>query len=317
MKAAKLVLVAVSLLLFAGTLSSDWAEAQGRRQREAEREVEAGGWQVAYGNELTETDAEQGEVAPGVSIFAGRGTREMGVLHNWADALVRQAVGLLPPAATRDFEQEEQFQAMRFTVRTVRELLRDRRSGVKQMELNPVELKVGVLEYRGSRRDREWGSERGRRSDILFVPYVGMRAKVDKEDWRSNRDELREQREPNAAYAPPVVDSPHQYQNVPMGLSSAEVMNELSLNNTARKINDKRWEWTAYIDGPTSYLRRISSVTYYLHPSFNPSTQQGDRTRPGHPLTANGWGVFVLKAEVVLDDGTRRIYQHQLRLGQL
>ena len=90
-------------------------------------------------------------------------------------------------------------------------------------------------------------------------------------------------------------------------------MNAFSLKNTSRSIGGGRWQWTAYIDGPKHFLRRISAVTYYLHPTFKRSTQLGDSSKLGHPLTATGWGVFTLRAEVALDDGTRRIYEHTLR----
>jgi hypothetical protein len=128
------------------------------------------------------------------------------------------------------------------------------------------------------------------------------------------------QRDSGQEYPPPVMqspqqlmpDSPEQSRLLPPP-SSAAVLNALSLTNTARPLSGGRWEWTARIDGPAPYLRRIRSVTYLLHPTFKPSVQQGDSSQPGHPLTAIGWGVFELTADVVLNDGTRRAYRHMLR----
>lgn len=304
MNVAKRFFMAVSLLLLVvGLADADWAAAEGGR-RSAEREAEAGGWQVAYGNQLTERDVAQGEVQPGVSIFSARGTREMGVLHEWANALVQQA-------AVGQLEQEERFQAMRFTVRTIRELIRNRQPGAQQMELNTVEIKAGLLQYHD--RDRSgWGHNRGERSaEMVFVPYVGMRAKAGSSPWSGNNGPTQQ------AYQPQVAQNQNPYQQDPPsgwhGASSAEIMNAFSLKNTSRNVGGGRWQWTAYIDGPSQYLDRIRSVSYYLHPSFKPSVQQGDSARPGHPLTATGWGVFVIRAEVSLDDGTRRIYEHMLR----
>jgi hypothetical protein len=302
MNMSKVLVAALSLLLFAvGT-----GAAQGGR-RSAEREAEAGGWQVAYGNELTEGEIERGEVQPGVSVFAARGTSEMMRLHDWANMLIQQAANR---AAVSSLDQSGQFQVMRFTVRTVRELIRSRRSGAEEMELNSVEIKVGLLEYRDHDRS-SWGRDQGRRSDAVFLPYVGMRAKQGRSAWGGGQDYRPEQ----APISPPVFQSPQQYDPAPSwrGQNSAEIMKAFSLKNTSRSLGGGRWRWTAYIDGPADLLRRITTVTYYLHPSFNPSTQLGDSTRPGHPLTATGWGVFQLRAEVVLDDGTRRIYEHTLR----
>jgi hypothetical protein len=294
MQAAKVLLMAASLLLLiVGTAAADWSSGDHGSRQAAEREVEAGGWQVAYGNRLTQGDVERGEVQPGVSIFAARGTREMGVLHEWANALVQQAANL---ATIRNLGQEDQFQAMRFTVRTVRELIRSRQPGSQQTDLSSVAIKAGLLEY----RDRH-----ERRSEVFFVPYVGMKAKLGGSvPWSTGPVQ-----EPYNPYSPPVIQSPHQHG----GPSSAEIMNAFALKNISRSIGGGSWQWVAYIDGPADFLRRISSVTYYLHPSFKPSIQYGDRSKPGHPLAATGWGVFNLKAEVALDDGTRRTYEHTLR----
>ncbi|MCI5143977.1 MAG: hypothetical protein D3923_00280 [Candidatus Electrothrix sp. AR3] len=56
-------------------------------------------------------------------------------------------------------------------------------------------------------------------------------------------------------------------------------------------------------------------MTYFLHPSFKPNIYQGNASLPGHPFTATGWGVFELKAEVVLHDGSRRTYRHMLHFN--
>ena len=119
MKMWQTVAMVLALLVAAGA-----AQAQDGR-RNAEQQAEAGGWQVAYGNELTERDMERGEVQRGVSIFSARGTAEMGRLHDWADALLGEAASR---ARISNFDQKDRFQAMRFTVRTVRELIRNRRS---------------------------------------------------------------------------------------------------------------------------------------------------------------------------------------------
>lgn len=299
MQQAKLMIAALALLLLFGAAAQD-ALAQ-RGGRDARQEAEAGGWQAAYSGELTEQEARRGFVEPGLSIFAQRGTRDMMALHDWADELVRQAAAGLRPAAARNFSSEERLQARRFTVRTVRELLRGQQAGSKQQELLTAEVKAGLLEYKD--RSRGWIS--------IFVPYVALREK----GFRDSRQDSRWQ-QPEPQLPPPVMqflpDGPEQSrQAVPP--SSSDALNALSLTNTARPLNSSQWEWTARIDGPASYLRRIRSVTYHLHQTFSPSVRQGDAFRPGHPLTATGWGVFELRAEVVLNDGARRSYRHMLR----
>ncbi|WP_420208570.1 pYEATS domain-containing protein [Candidatus Electronema sp. JC] len=289
MKRTHWMLAAVSLLLFFGLAAADWAAAQGRWRQEAERDVEEEGWRAAHSAELTEQEAGRGEVAPGISIFAGRGTMEMMRLHDWANALIQQAA---EAAGSSRFSQEEQFQTMRFTVRTVRELLRGPRSGSGTLDLNGLKFKAGVLERRG-------------RFGRLFVPYVALRSAAAQKDWR-RQDSVPWQQAPPSSAAP-------QQQEQFFPDASADPLNAFRLTNTARQISGDRWEWTAFIDGPAPFLRRISSVTYHLHSTFNPSRRQGDSSRLGHPLTAVGWGVFLLRADVTLDDGTRRSYEHTLQ----
>lgn len=273
---------AVLLLLCAvvGMTSADWATAQSSWRQEAERDVAEDGWRAAYSAGLTEQDARRGEVAPGISIFAVRGTMEMMRLHDWANALIQQAAG------GTGLGQDEQFQAMRFTVRTVRELIRARRSGSQTLDLNGLEFKAGVIERGGS-------------FERLLVPYVALRQK----GWQQQDSTPWQQMPPTAG--------PQQEPFFPD--TSAEPLNALRLTNTARQVSSDRWEWTAFMDGPESSLRRIRSVTYHLHPTFKPSRRLGDSTRLGHPLTAVGWGTFLLRADVELDDGTRRSYEHTLQ----
>uniref|UniRef100_UPI0040571C95 pYEATS domain-containing protein n=1 Tax=Candidatus Electronema sp. TaxID=2698783 RepID=UPI0040571C95 len=289
---------AVSLLLFVvvGVAAADWAGAQDRWRQEAERGVEEDGWRAAYSAELTEQEAGRGEVAPGISIFAARGTMEMMRLHDWANALIQQATGV---AGLSGLGQNEQFQTMRFTVRTVRELLRGPRSGDGTLDVNGLEFKAGVLERKGRIRERGWQDSRGGR---LFVPYVALRPAAAQHGWQ-RQDSLPWQQAPPPAAAPPPQLLPD---------AAADPLPALRLTNTARRISGEHWEWTAFIDGPVPFLRRISSVTYHLHPTFKPSKRQGDSARLGHPLTAVGWGAFLLRADVTLDDGTRRSYEHTL-----
>ncbi len=328
MKVVKPLLVILVLLLFASAATTAWAKSEDRRRQAAEDGIETGGWQVAYSDEMTEDDAAQGMVAPGVSIYTERGSRGMGAVHDWADSLVRQALALLPRRVVRELDRKEEFQARRFTVRTIRELLRSQIAGEEIMELGTLEIKAGLMEYRSKDRSRRGDRDRWenrRRSEQIFVPYVGILAKDGRPSHRWNRDDrdkrhsgkwtLPDDSEDDSPVTiqesfvfPPVVG-----QILPHQVDAAEVFNGLSLANTAHQLDKKRWKWTAYIDGPTSYLQRISSVIYYLHPSFNPNVQQGDSSKPGHPITATGWGVFQLRAEVTLDDGNKRIYEHMLQ----
>lgn len=182
MRASKIVLAALSLLLVAATAQSVFAQ----RRWLAKEEVEAGGWHVAYGRELTEREAERGEVDSYVSLH--RSDRE--TLRTWADTLLRQAVAMMVhdigPWAADGFGRDEQREARRFGVETIRDLLGSRTSGAQILLTGPVEFKAGVIEF----RDRS--SEYSRRREVYFMPYFALRLKHGRghhrPDFRDDRD---------------------------------------------------------------------------------------------------------------------------------
>lgn len=185
MRASRIVLATLSLLLVAVTAQSVFAQ----RRWLAKEEVEAGGWHVAYGRELTEREAERGEVDAWVSLH--RSDRE--AIRTWSDSLLQQALAMmvhdLGPWAADGFDRSEQREARRFGVETIRDLLGSRAAGAQILLTGPVEFKAGVIEY----RDRSSEYRRGR--EVYFMPYFALRLKNgrrhhrsdfhdDRDDWR-------------------------------------------------------------------------------------------------------------------------------------
>jgi hypothetical protein len=181
MNMSKIVTTALSLLLLVATAQDVFAQ---RRWR-AKEEVEAGGWQAAYGNELTEDDAARGAVESWVSLQSS--DRE--TIRTWADQLLRQSISLLVSSAgpewADNFGRDEQREARRFSVETIRDLLGSRTAGAQILVSGPVEVKAGVIEY----RDR-------RVHEIMFMPYIALRLKYgrshrhhDRDGWRSGERE--------------------------------------------------------------------------------------------------------------------------------
>jgi hypothetical protein len=187
MRASRIVLAALSLLLVAATAQNVFAQ----RRWLAKEEIEAGGWHVAYGRELTEREAEQGEVDFHVSLQ--RSDRE--AVRTWADELLRQALAMmvhdLGPWAADGFGRDEQREARRFGIETVRDLLGSRVAGAQILLTGPVEFKAGVIEY----RDRS--SEYRRHREVFFMPYFALRLKHGRRsphrpDFRNDRDGWRD-----------------------------------------------------------------------------------------------------------------------------
>jgi hypothetical protein len=90
----------------------------------------------------------------------------------------------------------------------------------------------------------------------------------------------------------------------------------LRLQNTATKIDSKRYEWTVFVQGPEEAIARIRCVRYFLHPTFpNPIQNVCDRQEvlKAFPFTATGWGTFNVRAEIYLKDGSSFDLTHYLK----
>ena len=337
MKVSRSLAVMMALFLLAFAVPEAFARFETNKWKE-QKAVEKGGWYVTYGNELTKQQLAEGVVEPGIHIYTGQypGERNLQLLHSWAESMIRQSIvrmeNSLGTAAVRNFGLEEQKKARKTTLRTVRSLLRGKQPGVSEtLVWGSVEFKTGLSKYI-IHNNNQWnnGLPTG-----TFVPYVALRMRpapapvaVHTPAPSSVVPSSPYQNYPPVSQHPttPQYNDPQQYslptqapiQQRPIQkrrATSKQVLNALSLGNTARNLSKKRWEWTAKIDGPTKYLRRVSAVTYFLHPSFKPNVYPGNAALPGHPFTATGWGVFELKAEVTLKDGTKRTYRHMLRFN--
>ncbi|MGO7658253.1 pYEATS domain-containing protein [Rhizobium ruizarguesonis] len=79
-------------------------------------------------------------------------------------------------------------------------------------------------------------------------------------------------------------------------------------------VSKDYWRWWAWIEGDRAELDVVKEVTWILHSSFKrpriATTQRSDKFR----LETAGWGTFLLRAEVVLADGEKRLLKHNLRL---
>jgi len=73
--------------------------------------------------------------------------------------------------------------------------------------------------------------------------------------------------------------------------------------------------WSIWIEGPTEELDSIRSVTYVLHPTFaNPVRTIADRAS-NFKLKSQGWGIFVIRINVLNKDGSTIALEHELNLA--
>jgi hypothetical protein len=79
-------------------------------------------------------------------------------------------------------------------------------------------------------------------------------------------------------------------------------------------VGNAYWRWRAWIEADDAELDKVKEVVWILHPSFKRTrTTIQDRSTQFRLETA-GWGTFLLRAEVALEDGEKRLLSHNLRL---
>ena len=92
----------------------------------------------------------------------------------------------------------------------------------------------------------------------------------------------------------------------------------ISADNTARQIRTGYWTWTVFIKAPEEVLSQVQCVQYTLHPTFaDPVREVCERgsTSQAFPLTATGWGTFLIPVRVTLKNGRSQELSHQLRFS--
>jgi TIR domain/YEATS family len=74
------------------------------------------------------------------------------------------------------------------------------------------------------------------------------------------------------------------------------------------------WNWRAWIEADDAELDKVKEVVWILHPSFTPSRVVIKQRANKFRLETAGWGTFLLRAEVMLAGGEKRLLKHNLRL---
>jgi len=108
-------------------------------------EVRAGGWVVAFSDDISETDAAQGVVAGGVSIYAGN----PGPFIAWVDALVNRTVSSLSADAQRKFTSAARSQAEKLAAEVIKAAISGRSQKEVFRQFDTIDFKAGAIKYSG------------------------------------------------------------------------------------------------------------------------------------------------------------------------
>jgi transcription initiation factor IIF auxiliary subunit len=88
----------------------------------------------------------------------------------------------------------------------------------------------------------------------------------------------------------------------------------LSIQQDAKYLGKDRWEWSVWIDGPSTELDAVERVAYVLHPTFYEPVRVVQDRSTNFRLSTSGWGAFTINANVVSKDGSEIQLQHDLVL---
>ncbi|MEM6767173.1 MAG: pYEATS domain-containing protein [Bacteroidota bacterium] len=89
----------------------------------------------------------------------------------------------------------------------------------------------------------------------------------------------------------------------------------LRLRNSWKYAGDKRWDWSVFLDDDGSgEMDRVVSVQYVLHPSFPNPRRLHTNKEEKFALSTNGWGVFMIRAFVLTEEGEKIRLEHYLHL---
>jgi transcription initiation factor IIF auxiliary subunit len=89
----------------------------------------------------------------------------------------------------------------------------------------------------------------------------------------------------------------------------------MKLVNTYEKMREDWYSWTISLQGSDDELSQIRYVTYLLHESFANRRIVSKDALNNFARTLNGWGEFLLQAEVIMKSGEKKTAELWLDLG--
>lgn len=74
------------------------------------------------------------------------------------------------------------------------------------------------------------------------------------------------------------------------------------------------WRWWSWIEADAAELDGVAEVIWILHPTFKQNRIAVNDRPSKFRLSTAGWGTFLLRAEVALENGEKRLLRRNLRL---
>ena len=137
-------------------------------------EVENGGWTVAWADDVSETDAINGVVAAGVSIYTGNPA----AFYAWVDALISDTIRSLMKSATKQFPQAVAKQAQQLAAEVIKQALRGKSPQEVFRQYDTVDFKAGAIRYSGRNYNGSYNIFTGEHEEITLSKTWGMKPYV-------------------------------------------------------------------------------------------------------------------------------------------
>jgi transcription initiation factor IIF auxiliary subunit len=102
-----------------------------------------------------------------------------------------------------------------------------------------------------------------------------------------------------------------------LGQAAATPYQDLSTDNTSRRLSADRWEWTVFVKASPEALKSISCVEYKLPATISSQPRKvcvlGTSAQP-FAVKGNSIGAFEIPVRVIFKNGQSRSLKHKLRL---
>ncbi len=158
----------------AGELNKMFGGKYTSNKRNKMKDVERGGWIVAWGREINERDAGDGVVAAGVSIFSGGSSAYM-----WAQRLVMESIekmGRSMRDAGNRLGDQARDRVTRVAKKVISDALRAKMPKSDSLNFGNLQAKAGLVKYSGTNSFKLPGGKRTTVSKTWgFIPYVAFR----------------------------------------------------------------------------------------------------------------------------------------------
>jgi len=96
--------------------------------------------------------------------------------------------------------------------------------------------------------------------------------------------------------------------------SPPSIVDQIDMHQSSEYVRPNWWNWSVWIDAPSTLLNDIESVDYKLHSTFPDPLQHRTNRQEKFLLTSSGWGEFTINAEIKLKNGKALTKRHWLTL---